>query len=381
MEASHVINPFIHNLHLSWSQKIQIAIMSVTIMPVRFIMGVVCLMSAWLLARIGMIGLKPGDELLPMTGWRRMMKVPVYFAGRAMLFSGGFHWFTIKGKPSTADVAPIIVSAPHTTFFDIGVMMAGGLPTCVARIENKQSPIIGAVLTFMQPIFISRDDPNSRQNVVRDIKARANARGEWPQLTIYPEGTTTNGKTLIAFKPGAFYPGVPVQPIVMRHNNETVRWTWQGPSPLRVLWYTLCQFNNKFEIEFLAPYHPSEAEKKDAILYANNVQKLMAKELDMVTSNHRYEDIQCVNYASKLSLPDDVSLDFATIKRQLGMSFAAMKTVLERFCDATQNPENHLSLESLADYIGLPVSGTFNKIYMKYYGTDLMLNKHYSMTG
>ena len=39
----------------------------------------------------------------------------------------------------------------------------------------------------------------------------------WPQLMIFPEGSTSNRKALMSFKPGAFVPGKPVQPILIRY--------------------------------------------------------------------------------------------------------------------------------------------------------------------
>lgn len=51
------------------------------------------------------------------------------------------------------------------------------------------------------------------------------------QILIFPEGTCTNRSCLITFKPGAFYPAVPVQPVLLRYPNklDTVTWTWDGP--------------------------------------------------------------------------------------------------------------------------------------------------------
>lgn len=51
------------------------------------------------------------------------------------------------------------------------------------------------------------------------------------QVLIFPEGTCTNRSCLITFKPGAFYPGVPIQPVCIRYPNklDTVTWTWEGP--------------------------------------------------------------------------------------------------------------------------------------------------------
>jgi hypothetical protein len=46
---------------------------------------------------------------------------------------------------------------------------------------------------------------------------------------------------------------------------------------LKLLWLTLTQVHSSCEIEFLPVYTPSEEEKRDPKLYANNVRHLMAK--------------------------------------------------------------------------------------------------------
>ena len=41
-------------------------------------------------------------------------------------------------------------------------------------------------------------------------------KGSWPQLMIFPEGSTSNRRALMTFAPGAFNPGKTVQPVVLR---------------------------------------------------------------------------------------------------------------------------------------------------------------------
>ena len=87
------------------------------------------------------------------------------------------------------------------------------------------------LINYTQPVYVRRDDPNSRQNTIKEIVRRATSNDDWQQVLIFPEGTCTNRSGLITFKPGAFYPGVPVQPVCIRYPNrlDTVSWTWEGP--------------------------------------------------------------------------------------------------------------------------------------------------------
>lgn len=92
--------------------------------------------------------------------------------------------------------------------------------------------LFAELINFTQPVYVWRDDPDSRQNTIKEIINRATSDLDWPQILIFPEGTCTNRSCLITFKPGAFYPGVPIQPVCIRYPNklDTVTWTWEGPS-------------------------------------------------------------------------------------------------------------------------------------------------------
>ncbi|MEE6525275.1 hypothetical protein FKM82_025168 [Ascaphus truei] len=146
----------------------------------------------------------------------------IYLLSRTMFFMCGFHWITIRGRRAPSSEAPLLVVAPHSTFFDPIVTVVCDLPSVVSRIENLNIPVIGALLRFNQSIMVSRHDRASRKKVVEEVKRRATSQGEWPQLLFFPEGTNGNGKVLLKFKPGAFVAGVPVQPVLMRYPNRLV---------------------------------------------------------------------------------------------------------------------------------------------------------------
>uniref|UniRef100_A0A8C4R5R8 Lysophosphatidylcholine acyltransferase 1 n=1 Tax=Eptatretus burgeri TaxID=7764 RepID=A0A8C4R5R8_EPTBU len=184
---------------------------------------------------------------------------------RCLWFVAGFHWICVKGSPAPPQRAPIHTIAPHSTYFDaIPVTMT--MASIVAKSESQHIPLWGTLIKYVQPVFVSRDDPNSRRNTVEEIKRRADTKGDWPTVMIFPEGTCTNRTCLIKFKAGAFIPGVPVQPVVIRYPNkmDTVTWTWYGPA-------------------YLPVYEPSDVEKRDPNIYANNVRKVMARYVNETT--------------------------------------------------------------------------------------------------
>ena len=106
------------------------------------------------------------------------------------------------------------------------------------------------------------------------------------------QGTCTNRQCLITFRLGAFHPCVPVQPVIIRYDNaiDTITWTWEGIGAVWSIVYSLCQLYTNCSIEYLDPYIPSEEEKKNPIMFANNVRAVMADRLGVQTTDCNYYD-------------------------------------------------------------------------------------------
>ena len=185
--------------------------------------------------------------------------------------------------------------APHSTYLDGFVVFWCDLPYIVSRHENRKIPLLGKCIEFAQSLFVCREEPSSRQTTVKKIVERAQDGSLWPQLMIFPEGSTSNRKALMTFKPGGFVPGKPVQPILVRYPNQvdTVTWTWnQQHGAKSILWLTLAQPFSRATIEFLPVYHPSPEEIKDPKLYASNVRDVMAQALHVPTCDLTFEEVK-----------------------------------------------------------------------------------------
>ncbi|XP_026846430.1 lysophosphatidylcholine acyltransferase [Drosophila persimilis] len=301
------INPFVHRLEIdSHIEVAKIYVLTVLLLPIRVVGCVLSLLSAWMFACIGLYGMTLDDlKAKPLSGWRKQMQYMTAKAMRMLYTSGSFHHVSMKGTPATPKQAPILVVAPHSSYVDSILVVATGPPSIVAKRETADIPLLGRIINYAQPIYVQREDPNSRQNTIRDIVDRARSTDDWPQVVIFAEGTCTNRTALIKFKPGAFYPGVPVQPVLLKYPNkyDTFTWTWDGPGVLRLLWLTMTQFYNRCEVEYLPVYQPNEAEMADANLYANNVREVMAKALGVPTSDYSFEDVIIMSRARDMKIP------------------------------------------------------------------------------
>ncbi|XP_073946782.1 lysophosphatidylcholine acyltransferase isoform X3 [Choristoneura fumiferana] len=277
---------------------------------------------------------------------------------RLVVIVAGFHRVKIVGKqytPSNPRDAPVVVIAPHSSYFDAIAIVVLGAPSVVAKADTARLPFIGQLINYTQPVYVWRDDPNSRQNTIKEIIQRATSKEDWPQILIFPEGTCTNRSCLITFKSGGFYPGVPVQPVTIRYPNarDTVTWTWEGPGALKLLWLTLTQVHSSCEIEFLPVYYPSEAERRDPKLYARNVRDVMAKALGIPVLDYTYDDCRLIARAKQLGIPGATSVrEVSELRAQLGLERSRIE--LHLIAQGPMARKRWFSAAELPCRLGLP---------------------------
>ena len=164
----------------------------------------------------------------------------------------------------------------------------------------------------------------------------------------------------MTFKPGAFIPGVPIQPIVLRFTGwYTYTWTFaQRPTNLALLIFlTLCQPFVKFTMEYLPLYRPNEAEKKDAMLFSRNVREVMSKALDVPVSDFTLENGRLLDKAVELGMsPETVNFDFYAVSKLTGLNWRQMRSILVEFWFLGPNADGLITGDSLKSYCGAQVS-------------------------
>jgi 1-acyl-sn-glycerol-3-phosphate acyltransferase len=96
----------------------------------------------------------------------------------------------------------------------------------LSKSEVAKVPIFGRITTNVQSIYIERKVESQREKIVEDIKERVNkfmekAKEELYEkvypLIIFPEGTTSNGRSLLKFKVGAFNDLAPLTIIGLKY--------------------------------------------------------------------------------------------------------------------------------------------------------------------
>ncbi|XP_026887087.2 lysophosphatidylcholine acyltransferase 2 [Electrophorus electricus] len=362
-----VLNPFVQETRLTRHEKIKFCLLGVLLVPLRSVFLAVVLMATWLVAAVITFRRPLNRDVEPMTGWRRLMcRTVMVFLGRVCFLGMGF-CVVVKGRQVSGAKAPILAVAPHSSFFDAIACIVAGLPSIVSRSESLDAPIFGRILQCLQPVLVSRKDPDSRKNTILEIRRRAMSGGHWPQMLIFPEGTCTNRSCLITFKQGAFVSGVPVQPVLIRYPGkmDTVTWTWQGPRLWTVLLHTLCQIYTTVEIEFLPPHIPTEEEKENATKFAHSVRAVMARSLGVPVTDHTFEDCRLMISAGELTLPMEAGLvEFTKISRKLNLKWDNVKKELENFATrASSCKGGRIRIEEFAGFLKLPISPALQELF------------------
>ncbi|KAM4829816.1 lysophospholipid acyltransferase LPCAT4 [Thomomys bottae] len=326
-------NPFVHELRLSRLQRVKFCVLGLLLAPVRVLLAFLVLFLLWPFAWLQVAGLSEEQLREPITGWRKTLcHTGVLGLSRLLFFLLGFLRIRVRGQRASRLQAPVLVAAPHSTFFDPIVLLPCDLPKVVSRAENLSVPVIGALLRFNQAILVSRQDPASRRRVVEEVRRRATSGGKWPQVLFFPEGTCSNKKALLKFKPGAFIAGVPVQPVLIRYPNslDTTSWAWRGPGVLKVLWLTTAQPCSIVDVEFLPVYQPSPEESRDPTLYANNVQRVMAQALGIPATECEFVGSLPVVVVGRLKVALEPQLwELGKVLRKAGLSPGCVDTGAE----------------------------------------------------
>ncbi|KFW75936.1 Lysophosphatidylcholine acyltransferase 2, partial [Manacus vitellinus] len=329
------------------------------------------LLLAWLFASIAMF-CQRGRGSVPLKGWRRrMIRTTLSGLTRTAFFIMGFQ-VKVKGKVASLPEAPIFVAAPHSSFFDAIVCALTGMPSIVSRAENLSTPVFGTILSSLQPVAVSRQDPDSRKNTVAEITKRALSRGQWPQILIFPEGTCTNRSCLITFKQGAFVSRVPVQPVLLRYPNklDTVTWTWQGYSFKVLCLLTMCQLFTRVEVEFLPVHVPTEEEKNDPILFAYRVRQTMATAaLEMQCTHALFGSLLSLNTViTPTEIPSVRELLYRNIFSPSCLHSLKWKHVREQLdtfaAIASASKGGRIGIEEFADYLKLPVTDVLKELFL-----------------
>lgn len=127
-----------------------------------------------------------------------------------------------QAKRESKTPIPISISN-HVTWIDIIYFMSAHAPGFMSKASIAKVPLVGLYARFLQSIFVERESGSDREKAIEMIEERiekVKAGEKINTLHVFAEGTTTNGKSILKFKKGAFIGGVPVKLFALKYRSN-----------------------------------------------------------------------------------------------------------------------------------------------------------------
>jgi 1-acyl-sn-glycerol-3-phosphate acyltransferase len=140
---------------------------------------------------------------------------------------------TSEGRPLIHDVFYV---ANHVGWIDIPILAALTGTAFVAQDQIKNWPVVGWLARLNNTVFVSRTERSSVGKQVDELRTALAAR---QPVAIFPEGTTTDGRSLLPFKPSLFAVLMPpprrllIQPVALCFDaqGQTLAWVGEETAP------------------------------------------------------------------------------------------------------------------------------------------------------
>jgi len=175
---------------------------------------------------------------------------------------------------SRKDHSALYVSS-HVCMAEVNIlMMSLGHIRIMTAEFTKTIPFFNIPVKALDPIYVSRGKKNPNTPSPVTLLKQSIAETKYRHL-IFPEGTYTNGKTLIRFKSGAFVLGIPVTPVIFHYPKYVPFWNRKESNILVQFYRLMSQVYTPVRIEILPTYHPSQEEINNPKIYAANVREYM----------------------------------------------------------------------------------------------------------
>ena len=315
-------------------------------------------------------------------GFSTMCVYNLRFLCRWLLFVSGHFWIPIQGhkenKIFEKGNCPKIIVSNHISNMEILHLLtlpfqdsSGNpvLPVFVTKATIFDLPVIGTITKdVLGSIGVARkkkdrseeqetSKPSTPMSCTEQIVARVNDKNnKYGPIVIFPEGTTTNGTSLLKFRKGAFVPMVPVLPVVYSFGANasdpersdflpTYESIW-GPA---YLWRLFSQLYHPLECQILDTIQPNQ----NADVFAQQARSSMA----LASGLPMLKETQ--NYAHKLTYHGGLRKAFLQHPRgpTYAMCFAPMQRVFDTSGDVgydvvkgTKFVENNSDLKTKTNY-------------------------------
>lgn len=206
--------------------------------------------------------------------------VPLHYAYRIFAYGSPFPMLFLRYAGRVAGARVTKIGTPlrrdvffisnHISWIDILVSAGASGTAFVAKHELSQVPVISWLCSLNRTVYVKRED---RLGVAEQINALREALADNWSVTVFPEGTTTDGQSLLPFKTSMLSvlepppPGVLVQPVLLDYGEVAEELAWigneSGVNNARRVLARKGTFG--MTIHFLEPFSPEDYRGRKAI--------------------------------------------------------------------------------------------------------------------
>ncbi len=160
--------------------------------------------------------------------------------------------------------------ANHLSWLDILALAGASGTAFVAKAELAEAPVVGWLARLNRTVFVKREH---RMGVAEQINALKEALADNWSVTIFPEGTTTDGHSLLPFKTSMLSvlepppPGVLVQPVVLDYGAvaEWIGWIGEEGGVNNAKRVLSRKGSFPVRVHYLEPFSPEDFRGRKAI--------------------------------------------------------------------------------------------------------------------
>lgn len=160
--------------------------------------------------------------------------------------------------------------ANHISWIDILALAGASGTAFVAKAELADAPVVGWLASLNRTVFVKREH---RMGVAEQINALKEALVDNWSVTVFPEGTTTDGQSLLPFKTSMLSvlepppPGVLVQPVILDYGPvaEWIGWIGEEGGLNNAKRVLSRKGSFPVRLHYLEPFSPADFKGRKAI--------------------------------------------------------------------------------------------------------------------
>lgn len=209
-----------------------------------------------------------------------LVYVPLHYLYRIFAYGSPFPMLFLRSAARVCGARVEVVGtylkrdvffvANHISWIDILAMAGASGTAFVAKAELATAPVVGWLASLNRTVFVKREH---RMGVAEQINALKEALVDNWSVTVFPEGTTTDGQSLLPFKTSMLSvlepppPGVLVQPVILDYGPvaEWIGWIGEEGGLNNAKRVLSRKGSFKVRLHYLEPFSPEDFKGRKAI--------------------------------------------------------------------------------------------------------------------